>query len=138
MIAPSTDVIVIVGSCSSDSSNDESSDPDDPISRAARRAAVRAAQMSVAHRPSHSSTIADYFRPMSSAAYLRQVAIAAQPDCLDLRSVVAVPAAVFVASEGDDDEVVSSVTSSNSPGRKRRYGYVIDGFVVDSESDGSQ
>jgi hypothetical protein len=134
MIPPNPDEVVIVGSCSS---NEDSSDPDDPISRGARRAAVCAAQLSIEHRPlQQSSTIADFFRPISSAAYWRQLDIAAQPDIMDLRSVVAVPAADIV-TEGDNDEYDSD-SSKNSP-KRRRHGYEIDDFVVDSsQSDGSQ
>ena len=62
--------------------------------------------------------------------------LAAQSDPLDLRTVVALAAADIVTSEDDVAYVTSS--SSDSP-KRRRNGYVIDGFVVESaDSDESQ
>jgi hypothetical protein len=127
--------VAIDGSCS------DSSDPDDPVSRAARRAAIRAAEQSAANRPKKSSTIADYFPAISHVAYWQAVDIAAQPDPLDLRSVVPVSASDIVTIEDNDeyssDSSSSGVAVSPENAQKRKYGYAIDGFVVNSsDSDG--
>ena len=115
------------------SSDSDSSDPDDPVSRAARRAAVRLATMTTAQRSSqHPSTIADFFRPISSAEYMSQVAAATQVDIMDLRSVVPAPAADIVSAADDVEHDLVSLP------KRRRHGYDIDDFVVDtseSESD---
>jgi hypothetical protein len=69
------------------------------------------------------------------------VDIAAQPDPLDLRSVLPVSASEVVTIE-DNNEYSSDSSSSGdavSPGnaQKRKYGYAIDGFVINSsDSDG--
>ncbi len=133
VIGPASAAIAIDGGSSSD---DVSSDPDDPVSRGARRAAIRAAEQSYALRPfPKCSTIADFFKPISCVEYLRQVDIAAQPDPLDLRSVVPASAADIVSAVEDDE---SGSSFSPSP-KRRRYGYELDGFIVNSsESDASQ
>jgi hypothetical protein len=105
---------------------------------AAPAVAVHAAATKfVAHRPLHvSCTFSNYFKPISYAAYWDQVDLAAQSDPLDLRTVVALPAADIVTSS--DDAAYVSASSSISP-KRRRNGYEIDGFVVDSaDSDESQ
>jgi hypothetical protein len=123
--------------CAIDGSCSDSSDPDDPVSRGARRAAIRAAQQSAAHR----TTISDYFKAVSSVAYWQAVDIAAQPDPLDLRSVVPVSVSDIVTIEDNDkyssDSSSSGVAASPGNAQKRKYGYAIDGFVVNSsDSDG--
>jgi hypothetical protein len=112
------------------SSNSGSSDPDDPVSRAARRAAVRLAATSTAQR--QPSAITDFFRPISSSEYSSQVAAATQVDIMDLRSVVPAPAADIVTAA--DDGAYDLV----SPPKRLRHGYVIDDFVVDTSASESE
>jgi len=123
------------------SSDSGSSDPDDPVSRAARRAAVRAARRAAvrvgtkitAQRSSqHPRTIADFFRPISSAEYRNQVAAETQVDIMDLRSVVPLPATDIVDAADDVEYDLVSLP------KRQRHGYEIDDFVVatsESESD---
>ena len=72
-----------------------------------------------------------YYRPISCAEYRSQVATAAQTDIMDLRNVKPLPAADEVASASDDQEVTVA-----SP-KRRRHGYEIDDFVVDSSESES-
>ena len=60
---------------------------------------------------------------------MSQVATAAQTDIMDLRNVKPIPAADEVASASDDPEVTVA-----SP-KRRRHGYEIDDFVVDSSEE---
>ena len=62
---------------------------------------------------------------------MSQVATAAQTDIMDLRNVKPLPAADEVSSS--DDEVEDSVASP----KRRRHGYEIDDFVVDSSESES-
>jgi hypothetical protein len=62
---------------------------------------------------------------------MSQVAIAAQTDIMDLRNVKPLPAADEVSSEYD--EVEDTVASP----KRRRHGYEIDDFVVDSSESES-
>jgi hypothetical protein len=136
-IPPPVDIVAGNNGCANGCSDSDSSDPDDPVSREARRAAIRAAQQNAAHR----TTITDYFKAISSVAYWQAVDIAARPDPLDLRSVLPVSAFDVVTIE-DNNEYSSESSSSGdavSPGnaQKRKYGYAIDGFVINSsDSDG--
>jgi hypothetical protein len=68
---------------------------------------------------------------MSCAEYRSQVATAAQTDIMDLRNVKPIPAADEVSSASDDPEVTVA-----SP-KRRRHGYEIDDFVVDSSESES-
>lgn len=136
-IPPPVDIVAGNNGCANGCSDSDSSDPDDPVSREARRAAIRAAQQNAAHR----TTITDYFKALSSVAYWQAVDIAAHPDPLDLRSVLPVSACDIVTIEGSDKYSSDSSSSGDavSPGnaQKRKYGYAIDGFVVNSsDSDG--
>ena len=72
-----------------------------------------------------------YYRQISCAEYRSQVATAAQSDIMDLRNVRPLPAADEVTSASDDPEVTVA-----SP-KRRRHGYEIDDFVVDSSESES-
>jgi hypothetical protein len=62
---------------------------------------------------------------------MSQVATAAETDIMDLRNVKPLPAADEVSSA--DDEVEDTVASP----KRRRHGYEIDDFVVDSSESES-
>ena len=81
------------------------------------------------HASQHQSCMSQYFKPISCAEYMSQVATAAQTDIMDLRNVKPLPAADEVSSS--DDEVEDSVASP----KRRRHGYEIDDFVVDSSEE---
>jgi len=83
------------------------------------------------HASQHQSCMSQYFKPISCAEYMSQVAIAAQTDIMDLRNVKPLPAADEVSSEYD--EVEDTVASP----KRRRHGYEIDDFVVDSSESES-
>jgi hypothetical protein len=78
--------------------------------------------------------MSQYFKPISCAEYTSQVATAAQTDIMDLRNVKPLPAADEVSSADDvNDEVEDTVASP----KRRRHGYEIDDFVVDSSESES-
>lgn len=83
------------------------------------------------HASQHQSCMSQYFQPISCAEYMSQVATAAETDIMDLRNVKPLPAADEVSSA--DDEVEDTVASP----KRRRHGYEIDDFVVDSSESES-
>lgn len=83
------------------------------------------------HASQHQSSMSQYFQPISCAEYMSQVASAAQTDIMDLRHVKPLPAADEVTSA--DDAVEDTVASP----KRRRHGYEIDDFVVDSSESES-
>lgn len=122
------------------SSDSGSSDEDDPVSRKARKLAVRIAQ----HRqaPFSAKTLKDYFGPISCEEYICNLDNLTQTCIMDLRFVVPVtnahnldPAIGGSLSASTSGSSSSSEGGSSSP-KKLKNGYVIDDFIVDTD-DGS-
>ena len=140
-LAPSEPVktveIVHVSDISSVSSESGSSDPDEPCSRKARKLAMKILQRRQLCQKAQN--LQDFYRPISNATYMRTVDAQLVRDDMDLRNVVAATASKDLLdignispSDSSDSEISGSLTD------KRRNGYVIDDFVVDSsepESD---
>ena len=128
--------IVHIADISSASSVSGSSDPDEPCSRKARKLAMKFLQR---QQPCQKAqNLQDFYRPISNATYMSTVDAQLQRDDMDLRNVVAATAAKNLLDVGDNSPIDSSDSDiSGSSPERRRNGYVIDDFVVDSSDSES-
>jgi hypothetical protein len=131
--------IIIQVSDSSVSSDSGSSDTDEPISRKARKLAIRMATKTQTTQPK--SNIRGYFDTISSAEHRNNVNAQMAPDIMNLWSVV--PSGTSrdlgnISSEAENSTDASSSSCSSSSPVERRNGYILDNFVVassDSDND---
>lgn len=142
--------IVVLDSESSESSvssDSGSSDSADPVSRKARKFVKRKIAGSTAGEAIVTSTpkknLRDFFSIVSAHEYLQDLDDKLAVDILDLRHVGVVPASALlqlpvargdaaVASYDVESECPCS-TSESEPDIKRKNGYALDVFLVDSE-----
>jgi hypothetical protein len=140
--------IAVIDSESSVSSDSGSSDSADPVSRKARKFVRRKIARSTAGGAIVSGppkkNIRDFFPVVSAQEYLQDLDDRLAVDILDLRNVGVVPASALLrlpVARGDaavacfdvESESPSSSSESESEPIKRKNGYALDGFVVDSE-----
>jgi hypothetical protein len=126
--------IVHISDISSVSSESGSSDPDEPCSRKARKLALKFLQRrQICQKPQN---LQDFYRPVTKATYVSTVDALLQRDVMDLRNVIAaaVPKDLLGSGDNSTSDSSDSQISSSTP-EKRRNGYVIDDFVVDSSED---
>jgi hypothetical protein len=129
--------IIIDVSDNSVSSDSGSSDSDEPISRKARKLAIKMAKNNQTSQPK--INIRDYFVTISSAVHMHNVNEQMAPDIMNLWSVVPIEPSRDL--DNDSSEVQSTTdasSSSRSTPAERRNGYILDDFVVassDSDND---
>lgn len=124
---PSSPPITAVPQSIEDVSSDSgSNDPNDPISRKARKLAVRSAC-------NRQAGIQSFFQSVSNSHHISLMDAQMQTDIMDLRSVKTLTAPNMLITDHDEPEQRSddSESSSSSP-KQRKNGYVVDGFVVNS------
>ena len=129
--------IIVHVSDNSVSSDSGSSDSDEPISRKARKLAIKMAKNNQASQPK--SNIRDFFVPISSAVHRNNVNAQMAPDTMNLWSVVPIEPSRDL--DDIDSEAKSTSDASSScccTSVERRNGYILDDFVVassDSDND---
>jgi hypothetical protein len=129
-------IIIHVSDCSV-SSDSGSSDSNEPISRKARKLAVKMAAKKQTSQPK--CNIRDYYFPISSAVHRNNVNAQMTPDVMNLWSVVAIGTSRDL--DNNDAQSTTDASSSSSCGStpvECKNGYVLDDFVVassDSDND---
>ena len=131
-------IIIHVSDCSV-SSDSGSSDSNEPISRKARKLAVKMAAKKQTSQPK--CNIRDYYNLISSAVHRNNVNAQMTPDVMNLWSVVAIGTSRDLDDTNNDAQSSSDASSSSSSSStpvERKNGYVLDDFVVassDSDND---
>jgi hypothetical protein len=129
--------IIIDVSDNSVSSDSGSSDSDEPISRKARKLAIKMAENKKTSKPA--INISDYFVTISSAVHRRNVNDQMAPDIMNLWSVVPVEPSRDLDNDSSEAQSTTDASSSScSTPAERRNGYILDDFVVassDSDND---
>ena len=127
--------IIIDVSDNSVSSDSGSSDSDEPISRKARKLAIKMAKKT---SPT-AINISDYFVTISSAVHRRNMNDQMAPDIMNLWSVVPVEPSRDLDNDSSEAQSTTDASSSScSTPAERRNGYILDDFVVassDSDND---
>jgi hypothetical protein len=129
--------IIIHISDNSVSSDSGSSDADEPISRKARKLAIKMAKNNQTSQPK--SNLRDFFVHISSAEHRNNVNAQMAPDVMNLWSVVPIEPSRDLGNINSETQSSTDTSSSScSTPVARKNGYILDDFVVassDSDND---